>query len=65
MKAVMFLAGNKDEEQTGCACLLKEGMCRHIFSISFESMSLTEVNECGKKEDILHIPFRTLNLCLE
>lgn len=59
MKAVMFLAGIEDKEQMGHASLLKEGLCRHIFIISFESVSLTGLNECEKKEDILHIHLTT------
>lgn len=61
VKAVMLLAGNKDVEQMDCSSLLKEEWCRHIFIISFESISLTGLNECGKDKDILPIPLRTLN----
>lgn len=57
----MFSAGIKDEEQMGHASLLKEGLCRHVFIISFESMTLTGLNEWVEEEDILHIPLRTLN----
>lgn len=45
----MFLARNKDEEQMGHASLLREGLCRHIFIVSFESMRLTGLNECEKE----------------
>lgn len=61
VKAVIVLAGIKDKEQMGHASLLKEGLCRHTFIISFESVSLTGLNECEKEQDILHICLRTLS----
>lgn len=61
VKAVMFLAGIEDKEQMGHDSLLKEGLCRHIFIISLESVSLTGLNECEKKEDILHVRLTTLS----